>query len=270
MFLNRGPSATTNTGTLRGSWHQGLTHLRLDGEGVKDELLLAGRRMIAKDDKTDWVLRVGRFADGNQTGFLPDVQLLLTQLAMWPLAVTQRTVGSLDDRPIEIFSVTLNPDQVADASFTDLIPESLASTANPFAQLLRIQAVGNGKPLRQPLQKPESTIDIAIFVDPATGTVHQLRFRSWTKQDPRFANAGRAAIVVRNGVAQQVGPAEEDEDEDENAKADAPLQYEGGLPERRRKNMTVREYTVKLTGHGQTAAPELSDKQRQLLGLPPR
>ncbi len=264
IFLgNRGSAAS---GKVKGSWHQGLLRVTKD-EGNQDELLLAGRRLIAKDKNTDWVLRSGRHADGTDIGYVPDIEALLQQLASWDLAVVQRTVGSLDDRPIEIFSVALNPDQVTAIAWADLVPDALVNSANPFAQIVRLQAAGGAARVAVP--KPEAIVDLAIFVDPATGTLHRLQFRTWTKQDVRLAGGG--AVIVRGGVAQQVGPAEEDEEEEEDAaKANAPLRYVDGLPERKRSKMTVRDFVIKLTGHGQTAAPQLTDAQRRLLGLPPR
>lgn len=268
VFLGGRAGNQSTTGRVQGSWHRDLTHIA-SLEGSKDELLLAGRRLLAKDATTDWVLRAHRTADGNDAGFLPDVQLLLEQLAAWDLAVVQRAVGSLDDRPIEIFSITLNPDQVADAAFGDLLPDALLTNANPFAQLVRMQVAGNAA--RPPAPRPESTVDLAIFVDPATGTVHELRFRTWTKQDERFAGAARG-VVVRNGVVQQVGPGDEEEEEEKEdaAKSEGPLRYVDGLPERKRSKMIVRDCVLKLAGHGRTAAPELTQTQRRLLGLQPR
>lgn len=268
MVVFLGNKASVN-GTMHGSWHEQLMHL-VNTENGKDELLLAGRRMLAKDSKTDWVLRAGRYADGSETDFLPDVLLLLQQLASWDLALVQRNVGSLDDRPIEIFSVTLNPDQVTELTWSGLLPNAMVTGANPFAQFIRMQGAGNNRPAPA---KPEATVDLALFIDPATATVHELRFRSWTKQDPRFVGAaGGGAVVVRAGAVQQLGQdeAEEEEEEDDAAgNAAAPLRYVDGLPERKRSKMTVRDYVVKLTDHGRTAAPTLTEEQRKRLGLAP-
>ena len=66
------------------------------------ELLLAGARMLARDDNHDWCRRRGHFADGNKLDYVPDPQALLQQLGQWPLAVTKRGAGSFDDRAKKI------------------------------------------------------------------------------------------------------------------------------------------------------------------------
>lgn len=253
-------------GQVQGTWHDGLCTFTGFADG-KDELLVAGNRMLAKNDKADWRLRSGRFVDGNQVGFLPDVPLLLEQLAAWDLAVVRREVSSLDDRPIEIFSVTLNADQVAEAAWSGLLPESIVGGGNPFAQLVQFGGLARARPAKD---KPNSTVDLAIFVDPATGTVHELRFRTWTKQDQQMAG-GRVVFVAGGaGAAQVVGDDDDDEEEDEaeaDKEKDKPLEYKDGLPLRKKSKMQVHDYTVKLSRHGEAKAPELSDLQRRLLRL---
>lgn len=266
VFLtNKAGSAAA--GKVQGSWHDGLVHVTSDAP-AKDELLVAGRRQLAKDKDTDWVLRSGRHADGSDSGYVPDVALLLQQLATWNLAIVNRSVGSLDDRPIEIYSVTLDPDQVTAAAWADLVPDALITAANPLAQIVRFQAAGAGAAARPAVPKPQATVDLAIFVDPSTSTVHKLHFRSWSKSDPRMAGMAGGALVVRGG-AFQVLNAGDDEENEETAEQDenAPLQFVDGLPQRPTDKMTVRDYVVELSGHGQTAAPALTDAQRRLLGL---
>ncbi len=263
VFL--GGASTAPTGAVRGSWHDGLTHLVYGEDG--DEFLLAGRRMLAKDKKSGWCLRAGRFADGNTVGFLPDVPLLLQRLATWDLALTQRTVGSLDDRPVEILSVTLNPDQVAEAVWAGLLPDVLAPGGNPFAQVIRFGALP-GNNARVAAEKPGATVDLALFLDPSTNTLHELRFRSWTKVD---AQQGGRMVFVRQGgaVVQAAGAGEEEEDEEDEEQAAAaakqPLEYADGLPLRKRSKMLVRDFTVRLTEHGSKPAPALTDEQAKLL-----
>ena len=264
--------AAMNSGEAKGSWHQDLAHVAFQDDN-DDELLIAGRRTLAKDGNLDWRLRQGRFADGNTVAFVPNVPLLLQQLAEWDLAVTQRSVGSLDDKPVEIVSVTLNAEQVADLVWAGLLPEALV-TANAMGgiTIMRGMAAGGGGN-RPPAQAPDSTVDLAIHLDPATNLIHKLHFRGWSKENQGgMARAGGAMVMVQAGAARVVGgnqAQEEEEEEDEKetaAKKDAPLVYENGLPARPRKKTSVTDVTVSLSQHGKKTAPTLSDAQKKLLG----
>ena len=256
-------------GKVEGSWHTDRQHVAFDNDN-NDELVVAGRRSIAKDDQRDWRLRPGRFADGNTTGFVPDVPLLLQQLANWDLDVVQRTASALDDRPVEVISVTLNPDQVGEAVWAGLIPEAVVTPAMMMGAFGRIGVAG----ARPTPPAPDATVDLAVTIDPGTSLVHQIQFRGWSKQNAGGRMAGGAFVVQVGGgaVAMRGGADEEDEEEDaktEAGKADAPMTFENGLPVRPRKKTTVMDYTVRLFDHGSKKAPELSDEQKKLLGRQP-
>lgn len=260
------------SGETKGSWHRELTHVAYEGEN-DDELLLAGGRMLAKDGTNDWRLRAGRFADGNTVSFVPDVPRLLQQLATWDLAITNRTVGSRDDRPIEIVTVALNAEQVTEAIWAGLLPEAIVTaTGVSGARVFRMAAgVGGGAAARPPATAPESTIDLAIHLDPATNVIHQLHFRGWTKENAG-GGAGGIFVVAGAGGARVAGAGGDDEEEDEekDAKAGAdkaaPLVYENGLPVRPRKKTSVTDVVVTLSQHGTQQAPALTDAMKKLLG----
>ena len=260
------------SGETKGSWHRDLLHVAYEGEN-DDELLLAGGRMLAKDGTNDWRLRAGRFADGNTVNFVPDVPRLLQQLATWDLAVTNRAVGSLDDRPIEIVTVALNAEQVTEAIWAGLLPEAIVTQNGVSgARVFRMAAgVGGGGGARPAATPPETTIDLAIHLDPATNVIHQLHFRGWTQEN---AGGGAGLVVFAGGggarVAGAGGDEEEEEDEAKEAKAEAgtavPLTYENGLPVRPRKKTSVTDVVVKLSQHGTQAGPALTDAMKKLLG----
>lgn len=247
-------------GACQGSWHQDLLHLHYDG-GDHDELLVAGRRMLAKDAQTPWCLRKGHFANGADLGFLPDPQLLLQRLATMGLTVTNREVGSLDDRPVEVLSATLDQDQLTDLMWSETLPSSMAMSLH---QVFRIQGVG-GQVGRPAAQKPDAIVDLVVHLDPATSLVQRLKFRCWTKDD---AQVGRFVVVNRAGAAQAGGDEDEDELPDSAGEraGDQPLRYENGLPVRPRKKTNVMDFTVRLLDHGKFAAPPLDEAQRRLLG----
>jgi len=257
------------SGEAKGSWHQDLVHVAFAGD-EDDELLLAGRTTLAKDGTRDWCLRRGRFADGNTLSFVPDVPALLRQLASWDLAVTQRAVGSLDDRPVEVITVTLSADQVAEAVWAGLLPEAVTQASGiGGARVFRL-AAGAGGGARPPADAPTTTLDLAVHLDPATNVIHRLHFRGWTKEDaggPRLAAAG--VMVVQGGRVAGAGGDDEEEEEDdkaEQAAKDAPLTYENGLPVRPRKKTSVCDFVVNLREHGQHASPALDAVAKKLLG----
>ncbi|MCA8977098.1 MAG: hypothetical protein KDC98_20415 [Planctomycetes bacterium] len=255
--------AGRNSGKVSGSWHRELHHLRFDGD-EGDELITLGRRTIARSDAHEWALRSNRFADGNDIPFAPDVQLLLQQLASWQLAITHRDTGSLDDRPIEIVTVTLNQDQVADAIWAGALPAALSSGI--AGRVIRLAAgMGGG---RTAAQKPDTTVDLAIKFDPATGLIHELHFRAYAGQQQGLAG-GRNIVIQQFGAGQvRVGGNDEAEEEEETEpEPGAPLQFENGLPRRSRKQKSVTDFSVRLTEHGQATAPALSDAQKKLLQL---
>ncbi len=262
--------AAYGSGKATGSWHADRLHVVFDGD-QGDELVLAGRRMIARDANSEWKLRHERFADGNQVSFVPDAAALQQQLAAWELAVAHRTVGSLDDRPVEILTLTLTPEQVVEALWTGVLPPALAMGSQ--AAMFRMVAAGNAQ--RRAPPSPDATVDLVAWVDPATDVVHKLHFRMWSKN----AGGGRQAVFVQGGGVARVqiggvgvgGGGDDNADEDEAAKAGQPtdgsVRDENHLPVRSRKNMMVADYTVRFTDHGSKAAPQLSDAQKRLLGL---
>jgi hypothetical protein len=249
------------TGSSSGTWSPGLLHCKAGD----DELLFANRRLLAKSAANDWTLRGNRFADGAALSFMPDPQLLLDLLCGFKLAVTQREVGTLNDRPVEILSATLDEDQVANLMWGGQLPEASTGFGNVFIAV----AAGGAGAARPAPTKPTATVDVAFLIDPATGQVHQIRLRSWAKNElnvgGRVIKMGGAGRVVFGGATAD----DEEDDEDEKAKEaegkPVPLVYKDGLPERPRKKMLVTDLTVSFTEHGQAKPMVLDDKFKALL-----
>ena len=250
------------SGDVTGSWHADRTHVKFAGD-EEDELLLTGSSMLARDGDRDWRLRRGHFADGNKITFIPDVQALLQQLATWPLAVTHREAGAYKDRPVEVVSVTLNADQVGELMWSGCLPESLSQ--GNFGQVINL-VVGGGNAGRQAATPPNTTIDLAISLDPGTNLVHQIHVRAWTEANP---NGGMLAFPAGRVVFGEEEEEEEEEEEtnekEEEADDNKPLEYAKGLPKRSRKKTSVANFTLQLRNHGQQAKPELNDLQKSLL-----
>ncbi|MFM1873648.1 MAG: hypothetical protein RL398_3070 [Planctomycetota bacterium] len=262
VFFAGGPMS--QAGRVDGSWHERLTALRMGQQG--DRLLLANGRMLARDAKREWCLRKGRFADGNELDYLPDVTGLLDLLASMDLQIAHRDVGMHDDRPAEFVSVPLTKAQIAELEWNSLLPPAVLSSMPNFAAIMLF---GQPAAERPEATSTTATIDLAIVYDPAMLTVYELRFRSWQSQEQMMQMGGGVMVQVgQAGVVQVQREAEaEDDDEGDEAKPQGPMQYEKGLPVRSRKGMSVMDYVVRLRDHGQTKAPELTDAQKRLLRL---
>jgi hypothetical protein len=251
-----GPSAP---GAASGSWTPAGLHLQIDDK----ELLLAGRRMLAKDANQDWTLRQGRLADGSSAGYLPDPQLLLEMLARMDLAVVHREVGMQDDRPVELLTATLNQDQVADLVWAGALP---LGSAGIGAQMFFAGAIAAGAKAARPAPpKPDATVDLCFKLDPGTGLVHGLHFRCYSKNE--LVAGGRAVFVAAGGGGIQVGGgADEEEEEAEQPAGKQEQRFENGLPVRSRKKLAVTDYALDLKDHGKAKLPELGEQARSLLG----
>ena len=245
------------SGKAAGAWTRDLLQCKSDDQ----ELIAANRRTIARSGSDGWILRKNRWADGATVAFLPDPQLLLDLLQQSDLAVTHREVSTLNDRPVEILGVTLNQDQVADLMWGGQIPE-----INSFGAAAVFIAAGGAGRVAQP--KPDAIVDVAFALDPASGQIHEITVRSYTKSE--MAVGGRVFRIRAGGGGVVVGgPGGDDEDEkddkDQQGAAAPPLVYKNGLPERSRKKMQVNDYVLTLRDHGQAKAPELDTTAKALL-----
>lgn len=248
-------------GNATGSWAPGQLHVAYDD----GEVLFVGRQMLARDGQNDWCLRRDLLADGSQLPFVPDVPALLRLLAQGQLAVTHQEVGTRDDRPVEILSATLDADQVADAIWGGAVPKVGGSFAGAVAFQRLAVAGGAARPA---VPKPQSQVDLAFVIDPATATVHEITIRSAVKND---AGRGGAFAVAINGAGQvqQLGGDDEEEEEDAAAAEKAaakPLEYKDGLPQRPRKKTTVWDYKIGLQQLGTAAPVELTPAAKRLTG----
>jgi hypothetical protein len=255
---------TDPPGDAKGAWGDGALYL----QSGDDEVLYAGRRMLARENGGEWALRRGRYQNGATLEFQPDPQLLFQILSAMDLAVVHREAGALHDRPVETLTVTLNQDQVAELARAGLLPQSVTG-ATAINGMMFAFAAGGGKAARPVPPAPDATVDIAFHLDPGTGMVHRMVVRGTAKGNAAmgghvvFAGGAGAVRVVRTGGG------DDDDEEKEDAKEppkDAPLQYKDGLPQRPRKKMQVYDYAIDLRDHGTAKLPALDDKQKALLG----
>jgi hypothetical protein len=220
----------------------------------RDELLQVGRHILARSGGGDWRLRKGRYADGNEAEFVPDPPLLLRMLSSFELPLTKSAVAALDDRPVEIASATLTPEQIGELIFAGALPKPFAATTS-----VRVGAAG-----RAAASPPDATVDLAIVFDPATSIVHRVLLRTNSK-----SRGGSAVMLIGPGGRPQVANAGESEKKEEQAAEPAPgtpMEYVEGLPVRPSSGRMITNFEVRLHDHGKVAVPVLDDQQQRLLG----
>lgn len=237
-------------GKVSGAFFEDRLTVLFDNQ-ERDELLQVGRHTLARSGDGPWRLRKASYADGNAMAFLPDPPLLLRLLASYELSPAQRAVGSLDNRPVEIVSMTLTPLQNGELVFAGALPRPLAAT--------RSVAGGAGRAAATP---PDVTVDVAIAFDPATGVVHRVQCRTYSKA------GGGAAMML--GGAGAGGPVPRAGEPEKKAAADpmpgATVEYVDGLPVRPREGLVVTNFELRLHDHGKAPVPVLDDQQMRLLG----
>ena len=117
---------------------------------------------------------------------------------------------------------------------------------------------------------PDASVDLVVWLDPATDLVQQLQFRCWSKTN--VMRGGGNIVMAQGAVVQfQAQPAQKEAAEEEPAKdavpTDGSVLDDKGLPVRSRKDTMVTDYSLRLREHGKKAAPPLDDAQKRLLGL---
>lgn len=254
------PNGRPRRSGVRGSWHRDLAYLKFDNEN-KDELLLVGARTLAKDAQRAWCRRRGHFADGTISTVVPEPQALLQLLGAWPLSVTRRDAGAVADRAVEVVSVTLNKEQARELFWSGSLPLALMAGGSPRLHV----DVGVGQRARPATIAPDLTLDLAIALDPGTGTVYQVRGNVWIDTSAK----GRVRVfggVPTTNLQIDLEPLGGDvEDDDDDTSPAGPLQYEDGLPQRSLKKLACTTFTLRLRDHGAAPRPELSAAQQQLL-----
>jgi len=247
------------SGAAHGSWHPDTLWLEFANEAA-DTVLLTGRWMLARDNQRPWCLRAGRFADGNTVNFLPDPLLLLRELASMDLSVNRRGIDQQDERPLEVLSVTLSHAQVSNLHWAGLLPAGLLGSSD--AMMAAVMRRGMGAAERGAPPVPKMPVDLAITLDPATGRLHRVHFRTWLPA--MQMQAGTATVQV--GFPPPGAKAKRDDGPEAAEETKTPLEYDRGLPLRKGRDLEPFDYEIVLHRHGEQPAPELDAAMKQLLG----
>ena len=230
---------------ITGQWQRGLRAVTVNDE---HKVVLHAGRLLVQDGK-NWALRRDTLLNGQRVPFVLDPELLFTVLRDVPaakLAVRNEERVKAGEAEHVVLGITLDGSHAIDAALSGALPVSGGFTMmGPMAARLELPA-------------PELTVDLAFTVDPATKLVQRVRAKVYRVE--------RMPDNVRIQVAGGEGGEEETEEDAEPAKPDAKLEYKKGLPVRKLdKSLSVIDYDVKFTDHGQPAKPDLDDRAARLL-----
>lgn len=254
---------------VSGTWTSSLCQAETE-DG--DQLAFANGRMVALLAGSDrgWVLRNGHLADGNVAPLVLDPGLFFTILGEMKLEVTHSEPGSRDDRPVQLLSVTLDDEQVAELEWAGLLPTNPDSIANSTMGI----AIGFARAGARAKQRarppiPERMVDLVLVLDPATGFVFEVRARVHEKQDAN-AKRIRARLGAIGGGLRGGGADEEVEGEPEEEEENATPTWAEGFPNRGRtfrKDYASFEYRLTLSEHNAVEPEAIPERARRLLGI---
>jgi hypothetical protein len=203
--------------------------------------------MLVQDGK-EWLLRRDSLRNGERLPFVLDPELLLAVLRDLPaeqLAVRNEDKVKADAAEHVVLGVTLEGRRAVDVAFSGALPASGGVTF--MAPMARIE-----------LPAPEITLDLAFTIDPATKLIQRVRAKVY--------RAERLPDNVRIQVGGAEGAEEEPADETEDEQPGAKLEYKRGLPVRKLgKSLSLTDYDVKFTNHGEPGKLDLDDRAARLL-----
>jgi hypothetical protein len=188
-------SAANAVMNVEGGW--GADLLWASANEGKDQVLWHGRRMVGRQGEEPWRLRQGVVGNGTRMPKLFDPETFFQALLHSKLDVIHADVGALEDRPVEIVTVSLTGDDSYDVLWSGLVPDA---TTNSY--------LGTRSALAPAARaRPEIEVDIARPGDVARAAVqgpllHQglvergrsdHRPRGWC---PRSAGSGRRSCAA--------------------------------------------------------------------------
>jgi len=253
-MVQRGAKSTAVTVT--GSVADGLLRAKFnDGD---DEAVFAGRRTAVRSKGEAWTLRDGKLADGRAMPHVFDPDRFFAALGEAKLEVLNAAVGSLDDKPVEVVTVKVDDESSRALSWSGAMP-----SGSEVGGMTTVVFAGGGIGGAAAGPKVDVEIDAALYIDPATKRILQVKVKSYSKP-----GAGGGVAFARVAIA-GAGVEEEEEEEDE-PKKNEPLAFKDGLPVRKKAkkdNWTIASYDVVLKEHDAVKAQELDAKAKQLLGI---
>lgn len=240
---------------VEGSWSDGVIRASIDVDA--DEVVIRGADMIARRGGGEWKRRHQSLAEGGRLPFVFDPERFFT--ALLELPATERSVqrtDSLRHRDVDhtVYSVTLEGETAKDFNHSGAVP---AVGGGGMVMLHGLGGMG-------PTGIPDTTIDIAFWVDPTRDVVTRIRVKTYQKSgmpagmQVRFAGPGGEVLDDEDAA----------DDDVEEFDQDGRRIYRRGLPVRALDAETsAMEFAIELRDHGKPVELELDAGARRKLGL---
>ncbi|MCB9870955.1 MAG: hypothetical protein H6836_01995 [Planctomycetes bacterium] len=249
---------------VRGVWSDGYLKATVGDGG--DEILAFRGRMVARNDNVGWKLRRDRTVTGRPLPFVLDPERFFECLAALPAAalrVRDHSTSTYKGKEVQILSVTLEDEDAQEFALSGALPPVSAG----FGGGVILGAVGGGAVGAQ--QLPDLVVDMALYVEPATGYIHKVKTCAYQKSN------GMGNVQVQIAGAGLGGDNDNDqEDEDSKVKEkdkDGKRIYKRGMPVRRLRSDTSKlTFDILLSDHERPAPLKLDEKSKKLLRIEQR
>ena len=220
-----------------------------------DSIVSCGRKTIVRAGKGEYRYSRDKLADRSDMPYVFDADYVFAVLRVTKdIRVVQSEVGILNDKPIEILTLSANETAGWALDASGILPPCRGTKAGGA-----IITRGGGGPV-------SVTFDIALFFDPATKRLERARFKSYAD----YGQAGRL-IAVQPGAGNVQVEVRDVEDEKPEADPAQPTQIEDGLPVRNGRQFHttfVHSLDVTFRDHGTAKAPALDAAAEKMLRGP--
>ena len=238
---------------VSGVYSQGIIHASFGDGGP--EILTHGRRTVSRCNG-NWKLQ-----RDIKEGFVFDPQLFFEALAQLPEA--SRKIQRVEHKDVVngkriVISLSLRDDPAIDFAKAGAVPEIESPMGGMMKRLGPMAAAMGGG-----FGDPDTTIDLAIEIDPVTSLVHRVRSASYQSSPA----AGAFMAAPQGGGMPGLGDEEDEEEEDEEKQDEAKQPgYRRGLPVRKlTKDLSKSGFTVTFRDHQKPHAFKLDGNWRELL-----
>lgn len=242
---------------IRGSWSDGILRASMNDDA--DEILAFRGRMVARNDDVSWKLRRNRTASGGKMPFVLDPGRFFEALQALPkgsLQVKSSKASTYKDRDVLIIGVTLEGEDAQDFALSGALP---AVSAGMGGMMVMIRGMAGGATAAL----PDLTVDLALYVEPATGYIHKVKSRSYEESQ----GGGGVNIQIR-GAGGLGGDEEEEEEEVEEKDKNGKRIYKRGLPVRRLgEDLSQMSYDIVFTKHDQPVQKKIDAAAKKLLKI---
>jgi hypothetical protein len=244
--------------SVRGTWFGGILRATMNDDA--DEILTYRGRMVARNDDVSWKLRRNRLASGGKMPFVLDPGRFFEALQALPasaLSVKNHKASTYKDKAVLIIGITLEGEDAQDFALSGALP----AVSSGMGGMMMMMRGGGGT-----AQLPDITVDLALYVEPATGYIHKVKSRSYQQST---GGGGGFQIKVQGDGGGFGAEQEEEEEEEVKEKDDSGKRiYKRGLPVRRLgDDLSRMVYDVIFTKHDHAVPLKLDPEAKKLLKI---